>query len=526
MSRFIDTGHGWVPVANSGGSDFEYGNDVINNQDPLGSGRVRHNVHAQSNPSAGVTETAAFYCYNYHGATWDTEERFTYALYGDQSYKQHLAGGSWSKVLNSGWGDAHFVALMNFGDNVPIIGASNTTPIVIETSRPHRFGHNNTYQVTGVLGNTAANSNAHYGCRVIDETHLALYVDGVVPVAGNGAYTGGGQITCINSSVGYEAAHFSETFINVNDNSIGRANGAVGFLSSIQGGFLYPSGLTRNKLFEALVENDSIFSGGCFIASDTPNRAFIVTKRQNVLSDFSDTAAGHRDAFALEEAYYFPQVGAYAGMPRWRLRMDAQTKAYSLQASALVPYRDAPLISQYGAVWSGGVSVIRGGSLKMSIATTGPNAGRPEYHFIFGDEGAETVEAVLRQRGTADPTNCELDLQSGRMVAIGGITMATAAAFPTQVDLQSNFGVAGQLGEIVGLGALQTPILGAARMNIYNQTTGEVAFSLGRPSVDLVTSMELQCRVGAAYFSTPVLLGAAGSGGAGTQRLLYVDTGT
>ena len=431
---------------------FEIGNEVIENLDPLGAGQVRVNVQMGAHASDGITETSALYIRNNHGTTWDTEERFAYAIYGDQDQYQHLAGGSWSKVIHRGWGDAHFVAIMATGDLVPITDASNTTPIVITTARKHGFGHNNIHQVTGVLGNTAANQNAWYECKVLDEYRLELGVDALgVPSAGNGAYVSGGQITCINSPVGYEAAHFSENFLLQYYptaaaraplvDTIGRANGAVGYLSSIQAGFMpgggimpgdltpgvdtWNSGLGRSKLFEALVENDELFSGGCYIAADTPNRAFVAHKRQHfrdAVGPPGGSGIGPFAMFVLEEAYYNPQNNngsATAAMTRWQLQNDATMVFNSLLSSAGTPTRDAPKIKTYGSYWDGAAA--REYGMWHYFGVTGASAGN--YDIYMGRPGFEAPVARFTSAGTLQLLGGtpRIDMQLGQILSVADL---------------------------------------------------------------------------------------------------------
>ena len=418
------------------------GNHVIQNLDPLGVGTVRYNVRLAPNPQMdGAAESSAIYIRNDHGSTWDTEQRFQYAIYGEQDQGQNLAGGSWSKVIHRGWGDAHFVALMAMGDRVPIADASNTTPIVLTFSRKHGFGAGNIYQVTDVTGNTAANSDVWYYCRVTGEYTLELW-NGDVPIAGNGIYTGGGQATCIDPTVGYEAAHFSEKFVlsyyptaaerAALTDTIGRANGGVGYLSSIQAGFLpgppfhplgdltpgvdlWESGMGRNKLFEALVENDQLFSGGCFVASDTPNRAFIAIKRQY----FQDAGPlpfggyGVYAQFSLEEAYYNPQPGATAAMVRWALNNDASMQFNSLLASASSPQQAAPPIRQFGSYWDGAAAQTLG-VVHFYSPTTTPGLGIYQLYFgppdtlapkfTFQSDGVSVATTVTATSSVVAPT--------------------------------------------------------------------------------------------------------------------------
>lgn len=70
-----------------------------------------------------------------------------------------------------------------------IIGASNATPIVIQTSAPHLYSTGDQVAISQVLGNIAANADvdAPWTVTVQDSTHFAL--NGSV---GSGAYTSGG----------------------------------------------------------------------------------------------------------------------------------------------------------------------------------------------------------------------------------------------------------------------------------------------------------------------------------------------
>ena len=489
--------------------NVEAGNFVITNLDPLGPGKVRarvrlpagHNTNGTRAPDGtSVAETTALYIRTDHGDRWDKEQRFNGGIYFEVDQYQYLAGSGATKCIHRGWGDAHFVALMATGDLVPIksMTGNGVSPIVVTTTRKHGFGHNNVYQVTGVGGNTAANREAWYGCRVLDEYRIELW-DGNSPSVGNGTYTAGtGQITCINSTVGYEAAHFSENFLlsyyptaaerAALADTIGRANGAVGFLSSIQGGFMpggailpgdlvpgtdvWNSGLGRNKLFEALVENDQLFSGGCFIAADTPNRAFVAHKRQF----FRDTAGppagngiGAFSMFVLEEAYYNPQNNdgsATAAMTRWELCNDAVVKAFALLSSAGTPTRDAPSTYQYGSYWNGAASVQYGLRHHVDVTATTPAA---NYDLLFGAAGAEVVKFRFKSDGTLQMLTGNLDMQSNDIVGVDDMTFAGSGSV---LDMQ--------LGQILAVADL------GFRSSLQGQAADSDATTTFRDGPDIV----------------------------------------
>lgn len=83
-----------------------------------------------------------------------------------------------------------------------IASASNATPIVVQTTTPHNIPVNTLafIDISGVAGNTAANGD--FAAQVAEDGSLALYElsfdsnAGIVltPVAGSGAYTGGGVL--------------------------------------------------------------------------------------------------------------------------------------------------------------------------------------------------------------------------------------------------------------------------------------------------------------------------------------------
>jgi len=70
-----------------------------------------------------------------------------------------------------------------------VAGASNSTPIVIQTVLPHNLTTGVTVTVSGCAGNSAANTTAV--ATVLSPTSFSL------PVTGNGAWTGGGLVTVL-----------------------------------------------------------------------------------------------------------------------------------------------------------------------------------------------------------------------------------------------------------------------------------------------------------------------------------------
>jgi hypothetical protein len=78
-------------------------------------------------------------------------------------------------------------------DTVAVCGATNATPIVIQTCAPHTFLAWQAIRIQGVAGNTAANG-LHIVKAVADSTHFSLYDPWSNDVPGNGTYTSGGTV--------------------------------------------------------------------------------------------------------------------------------------------------------------------------------------------------------------------------------------------------------------------------------------------------------------------------------------------
>jgi hypothetical protein len=74
---------------------------------------------------------------------------------------------------------------------VPIIDATNTSPIVIKTGAPHGLASGNEVTMSGVGGNTAADGN--WVIQVVSPTKFSLFTRAGVASVGNGAYTIGGS---------------------------------------------------------------------------------------------------------------------------------------------------------------------------------------------------------------------------------------------------------------------------------------------------------------------------------------------
>src|SRR5436190_2897826 len=78
-----------------------------------------------------------------------------------------------------------------------ITGATNATPIVITTTSAHQLADGDPIQITGVGGNTNANTTGFAKRTSYSATTFGLYFDAALAqaVSGNGAYTSGGAVS-------------------------------------------------------------------------------------------------------------------------------------------------------------------------------------------------------------------------------------------------------------------------------------------------------------------------------------------
>lgn len=88
------------------------------------------------------------------------------------------------------------------GYQLSVTGATNATPIVVNTSVPHCFRPGDSVTVNGITGNTATNGSYFVQTSGYDANHFALYSDQALtlPAAGNGAYGTGGTVTAYGIS--------------------------------------------------------------------------------------------------------------------------------------------------------------------------------------------------------------------------------------------------------------------------------------------------------------------------------------
>jgi hypothetical protein len=78
-----------------------------------------------------------------------------------------------------------------------ITGATNATPIVVTTTNAHGLADGDQVQVTGVVGNTGANTLAYVKVTGYSTTTFGMYSNTALStgIAGTGAYSSGGAVS-------------------------------------------------------------------------------------------------------------------------------------------------------------------------------------------------------------------------------------------------------------------------------------------------------------------------------------------
>src|SRR5574337_126801 len=94
------------------GKIAEFGNFVVNNTvpNPFGPNTVRYSINMFAQPLASAVESTALYMKMDHSV-----DQMVYGIYGEIDASQSHVGGSFSRVVHNGAGDAHYVA--HFGQD-------------------------------------------------------------------------------------------------------------------------------------------------------------------------------------------------------------------------------------------------------------------------------------------------------------------------------------------------------------------------------------------------------------------------
>lgn len=118
-----------------------------------------------------------------------------------------------------------------------VSGATNATPIVIACAAAHNLIAGDQVQVTGVGGNTNANTLAYV--NPTDSTHFQMFSDAALStgIAGNASYTSGGKVSQAWDISGWSGDWTA--YITISGASAGRSNVCLqdsvdGFVNDIQ----------------------------------------------------------------------------------------------------------------------------------------------------------------------------------------------------------------------------------------------------------------------------------------------------
>lgn len=148
----------------------------------------------------------------------------TAAIFSVQDYStSNILSSLYSAPETSGQVPLRFGFLAAGAGLCQIIGATNATPIAIQTATPHGYESGQPVTITSVGGNTSANGN--WVLARVDSTHFTLNGS-----AGNSAYTSGGTANNVASAIRWSnPVSYSEdgTYFYVDISNIGAQSTAA-----------------------------------------------------------------------------------------------------------------------------------------------------------------------------------------------------------------------------------------------------------------------------------------------------------
>ncbi len=486
--------------------DYLGGNATITNLDPTSPDLVRYNFYPLSGALGGAAETTAMY--GRLGTGFGASE-FQYVLYAEiPSTQNYTSSGCAIKVLHDGHGDGMYVAMLN-GISAKTITAmtGNGVPIVC-TIVNHGFGQGDVAQITGCLGNTAANGT-WYGITIIDANTFSLPAS-----TGNGTYTASsGTAQDINSPVGYEAAAYGD--------------GTTGFLSSMQ----YAGGRANWQGFTALYQQNTLLNYSAFQALGVPNHAFSVTKQPGL----ADTALDGLTQYQVLEASPRMVSGNGVGSGNYRGGWDPaatyvlhDTVTYGLACYACV-LTSTNNVPPNGTYWSDVTDAVNNNRIRIGLFNNGDaiqsalcstaattTHDSPEHRLrstYYAAAASHDLDAVFKVHVSAVTPTADLRMYLG------------AAASPQLLAIWSpHSGGGGDLDLQVGAISNVTSITGTlvnlqtsgAQFDHY--VNGTIHMELAA-AADGETALLVRRNVGAAFTLQRVSMGIADSGGAGFKVL-------
>ena len=504
---------------------------------------VRYNNRPEINPIAGAAETSAIYVRLPGGFGPPV---FQYGLYVEiPSVQNYTYGGAATKVIHDGHGDAHYVAMLN-GITAKVITAMTGAGVqIVCTIVGHGFGQGDVVQISGCLGNTAANG-VWYGITVIDADTFSLPAS-----LGNGAYVANsGSAQDINSPIGYEAAAYGD--------------GTVGFLSSMQ----HAGGRANWQGFQALYQQNALLNYAAFSAHEVPNNSFVAGKRTGLadllvdgLTQFRileaavrmidgegvaggnykggwDPAAAYvvNDTVVLGSSAYActapnvnqqPPNAAFwldvtdatnANRIRFGAYNDGDVVQQSLRATAADVLCESPEHRLRASYWDGAAARDYDAVLKCVLTAATPTG---ETRLYMGDPVAPQLAVVFRKHAGGGG---DVDLQNGSLLTCGQIT---AAATGMPID-QLGGAISNCGGLTMKAGGGQIDLQGNAVINCVNIQSNTAQLDLYAnavlnlelaPPADGETALLVRRNVGGAYSLQRVSMGAADSGGVGYKVL-------
>lgn len=383
---------------------------------------VRYSMRPFTQPFAGANESSAFY-WRYDATLGGTNAQYGLYLEVDP-IQNYTTGGSATKVIHRGHGDAHFVALLNgiSPATITAMTGNGVSPIVC-TIPSHGFGQNDIVTISGCTGNTAANGT-WFGITVIDSNTFSLPAS-----TGNGTYNASsGQAQDIDPPVGYEGAQWGD--------------GCTSFLASMQ----YPGGRANATGFNFLYQANALLNYGGFVGNEVPNNCFVVNKRigmaDSTLDGYSQfslldanirmlggngvSSGNYRGGWSASTAYvlndtvailigsnyhayacilantnqqppnatYWTEVTDTPNFNRRRFAVfnSGEVDIVSLLANSSTTTYDSPILRQKGSYWNGSAGIERSAYLVHHMTSTTPSS---DFRLYMGPVGSESVRLIV-----------------------------------------------------------------------------------------------------------------------------------
>lgn len=435
------------------GLGVEIGNFTTLNIDPTSPDIVRYTSRFYPQPiSVDALESSSIYIRLDHSI-----DDQTYGAYFEVDADQSRVGGSATKVIHLGAGDAHYVALRN-PVNVGSVGyeaatwsdGSTSFLASCQTSGvPNWVGFDFLYSQDNIL-----NIGGFVGHDVPNNTFVTIKRTGMADV----------------NIDGYAQYSIIESLYRMID-------GYGGSTTSYKGDW---SASTAYVIGDTIISGQSAYR--CILGNTNnipPNVIYWV--------DVTDTTN--------------------LGRARFSAYNSGEVQLQSLKSNSTNTLKDSPQLLLRGNYWTGSVGQDRDAIIKHVVSNTTPTS---SLRFYIGDQGdSASLMAIISPNSVAGG---DLDLQNGTLQSVHTITFKGADA-TNSIDLQTGSisNCASITGTVVNMQTSGT--------QFDHYVNGNVAIELLDTIADGETSLLIRRNVGGGYSLQRVSMGSDNSGGTGYKVL-------